>query len=193
MPKRRGFAGRRSVTEGREGPRQYAASAILGPARPGWRDEHGRKRGAVRGLARTAPLREQSPSCLRPRSSRVPSFVRCSMRRSPPPCRTRPRSLRSCRRRRRAAPLVLGAGKAGGAMAARGRRGLAGRRARSAAWSSPATTTCRPPSPRAASGPSRIEVVEAAHPVPDEAGRRAAGADRRARPRPDRGRPRRSA
>jgi glycerate 2-kinase len=38
-------------------------------------------------------------------------------------------------------------------------------------WWSRATTTCRRPMQ---AQPGRIEVVEAAHPVPDEAGRRAA-------------------
>ncbi|HMM85190.1 glycerate kinase [Azohydromonas sp.] len=66
--------------------------------------------------------------------------------------------------------LVLGAGKAGGAMAA----------AVDALWPGDAPLSGLvvtryghvPPAYRA--GPGRIEVVEAAHPVPDEAGRRAA-------------------
>ncbi len=71
--------------------------------------------------------------------------------------------------------LVLGAGKAGGAMAA----------AVDAAWPAGARISglvvtrydYLPPAfaARQRSGSSRIEVVEAAHPVPDEAGRRAAG------------------
>jgi glycerate 2-kinase len=70
--------------------------------------------------------------------------------------------------------LVLGAGKAGGAMAA----------ALDAAWPADAPLSGLvvtrydyvPPAFAAAqaSGAARIEVVEAAHPVPDEAGRRAA-------------------
>ena len=70
--------------------------------------------------------------------------------------------------------LVLGAGKAGGAMAA----------ALDALWPKDALLSglvvtryeCVPPAYAAlqASGNARIEVVEAAHPVPDEAGRHAA-------------------
>ena len=70
--------------------------------------------------------------------------------------------------------LVLGAGKAGGAMAA----------ALDAAWPKDAPISglvvtrydCVPPAYAAmqTSGAARIEVVQAAHPVPDEAGRRAA-------------------
>ena len=70
--------------------------------------------------------------------------------------------------------LVLGAGKAGGAMAA----------ALDAAWPAAAPLSglvvtrydSVPPAFAAAQalGPTRIEVVQAAHPVPDEAGRRAA-------------------
>ena len=69
--------------------------------------------------------------------------------------------------------LVLGAGKAGGSMAA----------AVEAAWPADArisglvvTRYNLPPAfaARQKSGSTRIEVVEAAHPVPDEAGRRAA-------------------
>ena len=70
--------------------------------------------------------------------------------------------------------LVLGAGKAGGSMAA----------AVDALWPRGAPISglvvtrydCVPPAYRALQqqGASRIEVVEAAHPVPDEAGRRAA-------------------
>src|SRR5690606_10351180 len=66
--------------------------------------------------------------------------------------------------------LVLGAGKAGGAMAA----------AVDAAWPTGAPMSGLvvarydyvPPAYKA--NPGRIEVVEAAHPVPDDAGRRAA-------------------
>jgi hydroxypyruvate reductase len=66
--------------------------------------------------------------------------------------------------------LVLGAGKAGGAMAA----------ALDALWPADApisglvVTRYRHVPPAYAARPGRIEVVEAAHPVPDEAGRRAA-------------------
>jgi len=70
--------------------------------------------------------------------------------------------------------LVLGAGKAGGAMAA----------ALDAAWPADASLSglvvtrydSVPPAFAAARarGTTRIDVVEAAHPVPDEAGRRAA-------------------
>jgi hydroxypyruvate reductase len=75
--------------------------------------------------------------------------------------------------------VVLGAGKAGGAMAAASMR--CGRPMRPCrAWSSRATTTCQP----AYGKPGRIEVVEAAHPVPDEAGARRHAASRRSR-RPD--------
>jgi glycerate 2-kinase len=66
--------------------------------------------------------------------------------------------------------LVLGAGKAGGAMAA----------ALDALWPAPAplsglvVTRYGHVPPAYLARPGRIEVVEAAHPVPDEAGRRAA-------------------
>jgi len=71
--------------------------------------------------------------------------------------------------------LVLGAGKAGGAMAA----------ALDTAWPADSPLSglvvtrydCVPPAfaAAAARGATRVEVVQAAHPVPDEAGRRAAG------------------
>ena len=77
--------------------------------------------------------------------------------------------------------LVLGAGKAGGAMAQAVEALWPAGRAAVRAWWSRATTTCRRGPP---GWPQRIEVVEAAHPVPDAAGlrRRRAhpGAGRRA-------------
>ena len=70
--------------------------------------------------------------------------------------------------------LVLGAGKAGGSMAAARRGRLAGR----GTALRPRRHPLRPPAAGvrgpAERGSTRIEVVEAAHPVPDEAGRRAA-------------------
>jgi hypothetical protein len=62
--------------------------------------------------------------------------------------------------------VVLGAGKAGGAMAAGGGRAVAGRRAAVGPG-----RHALPPCAAAPGGlPQRIEVVEAAHPVPDAAG-----------------------
>ena len=86
------------------------------------------------------------------------SCARCST----PPWR-RPTRPWSCRRTCQPPPkgrtIVVGAGKASAAM---GRRWSGTGRASCRAWSSPATATARPC--------QRIEVVEAAHPVPDEAG-----------------------
>ena len=94
----------------------------------------------------------------------------------------RRRSPVSCPRRRRGRTLVLGAGKAGGAMAA----ALEAPGRQSAPMSGLVVTRydyVPPPFAAAqARGQARIEVVEAAHPVPDEAGRRAAARDRSSSP-----------
>jgi glycerate 2-kinase len=63
--------------------------------------------------------------------------------------------------------LVLGAGKAGGAMAAGGGRAVAA----DAPLSGLVVTRYDHVPPAYKAQPGRIEVVEAAHPVPDEAGR----------------------
>jgi hypothetical protein len=127
-------------------PGQHEPAAHRAPGRAR------RRRRAGGGALRWRPRRATRASCCAP----------CWTRRSPPPCPRRS-SRRTCRRRRGGRTVLLGAGKASAAMA----------KAVADLWPGPLEGLVVTRYGHAVPC-ERIEIVEAAHPMPDAAGRGAA-------------------